>query len=404
MVGPTSGGGGWCSDVGGGPGLTRAHLGGQFDPRRRQVFVIGNEAADVDSLVSAYVGAALVEGAEAQGLAVSQIPRAEFRLRGDALALFRHAGSELAGDGSPARLRFWDEVDWSAVDELDRRSVVLTDHNRMAEKVAAHFRGRVEWILDHHASTGSHPEARAEIVEGLGSACTMVAEQLLSWPGQVPKELGTLLAGVILLDNRNFNPKEAKGIARDREAFDRLAEFVPEMGARAWYEELMRARKDISHLGVGDLLKLDMKIADAGAGSRVAWCSVFDTLDAVCARAGGADALQAEMRAFAAERGCDAAVAMFAKDATGLKTLAMVPLEPGGRGEAVCLQMAERLLGAPGVLPQALRENDLFAKQGILEHGFGLLAREHRLPLRAFSLRGVSTRKTVMPCAMGQES
>ncbi|CAK0793863.1 unnamed protein product [Prorocentrum cordatum] len=274
----------------------------------------------------------------------------------------------------------------------------------MADKVAAHFEGRVEWILDHHASTGAHPEARAEVVEGLGSACTLVAERLLSRPGQVPRELGTLLAGVILLDNRNFSPGEAKGTARDREAFDRLAEFVPEVGAGAWYKELMHARKDISHLGVRDLLKLDMKIADAGEGARVAWCAVFDAVDSVCAKAGGAAALEAEMRAFAAERGCDAAVALFAKDATGFKTLAMVPREPGGRGEAICQRMAERLLGAPDGLPQALRENDLFAKQGILEHGFGLATRERSLPLRAFSLRAVTSRKTVLPCAMGQES
>ena len=36
-----------------------------FDPARRQVFVIGNEAADADSLVSAYALARLLDSPEA---------------------------------------------------------------------------------------------------------------------------------------------------------------------------------------------------------------------------------------------------------------------------------------------------------------------------------------------------
>ena len=47
-----------------------------------QVFVVGNEAADADSLVSAYAMAQLLNSSETQAIALAQIPREEFRLRG----------------------------------------------------------------------------------------------------------------------------------------------------------------------------------------------------------------------------------------------------------------------------------------------------------------------------------
>ena len=94
-----------------------------FDTSRRPVFVVGNEAADVDSLVSAspgpkcvlhqqaraaisgrnspdprYAMAQLLDSPEVQGIALAQIPREEFRLRADAIALFKEAGSHVLAE------------------------------------------------------------------------------------------------------------------------------------------------------------------------------------------------------------------------------------------------------------------------------------------------------------------
>ncbi len=104
-----------------------------FDARR-QVFVVGNEAADADSLVSAFAMAALLDTEEVQGIALAQITREEFRLRGDCVLLFEQANSERASDGCPSRLLFWDDVDWGVVDRLQSRShsspaLVLLSHS-----------------------------------------------------------------------------------------------------------------------------------------------------------------------------------------------------------------------------------------------------------------------------------
>merc|ERR1719277_2612387 len=200
-----------------------------FDTSRQQVFVVGNEACDVDSLVSAYAVARLLDSTTVEGVALAQITRAEFRLRGDALHLFKVAGSELTADGSPMRLRFWDEVDWDSVRALKERRLVLTDHNVMTPRVASCFTpAQVQWVLDHHADQKQYMDARRDMDESLGSACTLVHEQFATLGGAPPPELGVLLLGVILLDSRNFDAKEGRGTARDSAAVEQLAAHMPE--------------------------------------------------------------------------------------------------------------------------------------------------------------------------------
>ena len=49
-------------------------------------------------------------------------------------------------------MTFWDEVDWTEVDQIETRSLVLVDHNKMTDQLAAHFKPhQVRQVLDHHA-------------------------------------------------------------------------------------------------------------------------------------------------------------------------------------------------------------------------------------------------------------
>lgn len=380
-----------------------AMAGAPWDLTRRQVFAVGNEAADADSLVSAYAMAQLLEGAEVQAVALAQISRAEFRLRGDVLALFARAGSELLPDGSPAHMQFWDEVQWAGLCTVDKRSLILTDHNKMTTKVCEHFRGRVEWVLDHHANTHSYPDARVDIDEGLGSACTLVAEQFLARADAVPRELGVLLAGVILLDTRNFDPTEKKGTQRDRDAFDKLAVFVPPEGADAWYKSLMEARTNVSHLSVRELLMVDLKEVTT-QGYVIAFASVPMSLPETCSKAGGPGVLLREASGLVVQRGYLALVGLYSK-AEGRKSLTLTTRPCAASvEESVCEALVERLAGVPANLPEELRRNPLLEAQGVLEYGFQLEPYEKFRPLLAYSLRGTVSRKTLLPCAMNASS
>jgi len=370
-----------------------------FDTKRRQVFVVGNEAADADSLVSAYTMAMHLDNAEVQAVAVAQIPREEFHWRGDSVALFHEAGSEVKVDGSPARMCFWNEVNWTAVRMLDSRAVVLTDHNKMTPKVADVFRGRVQLIVDHHVNKKAHREADVVVVEGLGSCCTLVAEQILNGSQVLTEEMGVLLAGVIVLDTRNFDPKETKGTSRDRVALAGLAPYT----TSAWFRHLWNARLDVSQLSVRDLPSLDMKVDGAeGFAGKVAFSSMMGALDSLAAKVGGGQAMLDEMRAFARAGGFAAVMGFFMVDDEGLRGMALVCATDAE--QPLCDSMERRLAGAPRTLPLALRENKLFVAQGVTEHGFGpeggLVPLLDLAPLRAFRLRGQVSRKTLLPCAV----
>merc|ERR1712079_467986 len=169
--------------------------------------------------------------------------------------------------------------------------------NKMTAQAAELFDGRVEQILDHHMDTNSHPQARSEIVDGLGSACTLVVEQFLTTNAPISRQLGTLLAGVILLDTRNFDPAEGKGTPRDKAALEHIAHHIHPSGATPWYKALMEARHDCSHFSVRELALVDSKTATAPTdGSSVAFSSIPSTLAETVERAGGPVAVIKEIQ------------------------------------------------------------------------------------------------------------
>jgi inorganic pyrophosphatase/exopolyphosphatase len=184
---------------------------------------------------------------------------------------------------------------------------VLTDCNRRPAQYAN--LGPVYKIFDHHQNESAHPEAaEVEIDEGLGSACTLIAELLVHHKVDIPPELSTLLLGTILVDSRNFCTKENRFNERDVAAVRVLENKVlPETDSAAaafnkslldkWFSRLMEARYDVSSLGAADLLKLDYKeVASADGSLKIGFSSIFDTLPGLCNRAGGAKPLAADIQ------------------------------------------------------------------------------------------------------------
>jgi len=376
-----------------------------------QIFVVGNEAADVDSLVSAYAMAQLLNSS-VSAVALAQIPREEFRLRGDAVAAFREAGSKVLPDGSPMAMTFWDEVDWTEVDQIETRSLVLVDHNKMTDQVAAHFKPhQVRQVLDHHAGGIAYPDASNMIDESLGSCCSLVVEEFAkAAEAKLNKELGTLLASAILLDCRNFDPDAKKGTTRDVEALGHLKSTlgVPVKDDKSWYKELMEARKDVSHLSVRDLMLLDTKVVSL-RGLRVAVCSIFGTAREVISMAGSPIEVAKIAKVLAKDRGYDAVILLFSKDKSMGKRRALAFIPMGDSSEStesvtlpskiLCADIAKQMCETPGNLPETLRENPLYQTQGLVENGFEMQLLKELQPLDVYTLRGEVSRKTVLPFA-----
>jgi exopolyphosphatase len=231
----------------------------ESDTRRKTNVIIGNEAGDADSIISAltlgYVmsssscnNTALLQQQQQQVPVVS-ISRAEMELRRDAAILLDLVGIDiqkllyLDDDIVKDNLLIPSSSTSSEQDPaISSLSVTLVDHNRLRH-IFSHLNPYVTEIIDHHQDEGYHGHVVADsgkrsiaFANGhatVASTCTLVAERLfenMSAAADADAEvsnyidgaLGLSLLGVILLDSINMSPEAKKGTPRDEEAIQQL--------------------------------------------------------------------------------------------------------------------------------------------------------------------------------------
>ena len=161
--------------------------------------VMGNEAADLDSMASAVAYAYLLNSLSLDKTIVPllPIPRADFKLRTEAVYVFNQAGVDVDA------LIFLDDVDFDALME-NTQELVLVDHNKLASRFGG-YGDKLSMILDHHADEGLYDQAREKIIEGVGSTATLVGEKIKALsPALLDENLAVLLYGTILLDTVNL--------------------------------------------------------------------------------------------------------------------------------------------------------------------------------------------------------
>lgn len=235
----------------------------ESDTRQKTNVIIGNEAGDADSIISAltlgYVMSSSCDNntklLKQQHVPVVSISRAEMELRRDAAILLDLVGidiqkllyldDDIVTDNllmPPASALTSEEDDDSDVSSL---SITLVDHNRLRH-MFSHLNPYVTEIIDHHQDEGYHGHVVADdsgkrniaFANGhatVASTCTLVAERLFeTMPAAAAADanaevsdsidgaLGLSLLGVILLDSINMSPEAKKGTPRDEEAIQQL--------------------------------------------------------------------------------------------------------------------------------------------------------------------------------------
>jgi exopolyphosphatase len=227
----------------------------ESDTRRKTNVIIGNEAGDADSIISALTLGYVMSSSRnntallQQHVPVVSISRAEMELRRDAAILLDLVGIDIQ------KLLYLDDAivkdnllipSASTSSEQDpdvsSLSITLVDHNRLRH-MFSHLNPYVTEIIDHHQDEGYHGHVVAEygkrniaFANGhatVASTCTLVAERLFeNMPAAADADaevsdsidgaLGLSLLGVILLDSINMSPEAKKGTPRDEEAIQQL--------------------------------------------------------------------------------------------------------------------------------------------------------------------------------------
>lgn len=152
------------------------------------------------------------------------------------------------------------------------KGIVLVDHPL---PLSVWSGAKVLGIIDHHSDRGVAPHANPRIFEQVASCTTLVARQMLdeleaipkppNGPGEyhMPHELLELILDAIAIDSDGLNPKKSsttdaqvskRVLQRSNWHNESLAEVMDRLD-----KELGKAKRDLSHLSVRDLLRRDWK-------------------------------------------------------------------------------------------------------------------------------------------------
>ncbi len=246
-----------------------------------RLVVMGNEAADLDSMASSIAYGFLCSrlSPPVATLPVMPIARADFILRTEAVYVFQEAGIPLE------EVIFLDEVDLDGL--LTNAELMLVDHNVPGSGLQK-FSGRVSGILDHHKDEGLFTGAVPRIIQTLGSTATLVARQFQKNKIAIPPEVAILLIGTILLDTVNLDKEAGRVTDADREVAALLLPLCPLL-REDFFNKVQEAKFNVRGLTTNDLLRKDYKewqltAIRCGIGSALLpvadWCAMDNDLAA----------------------------------------------------------------------------------------------------------------------------
>jgi exopolyphosphatase len=226
----------------------------KFSNTKQVTIVMGNEAADLDSMASAvsYAWYLYLSDINQSSFPLINIPRADFKLRTEAVYLFKEAGVEID------QLLFAEDVDLETLNNNGNLKLVLVDHNKLASSQSG-LEKSVSSILDHHADEKSYPSSALTDIRPVGSTATIIAESFFKdQKDSIAGPLGILLLGTILLDTVNLDPEAGRVTDDDAKAASSLVKITG-LDNKELFDKLQFEKFNVSSLGSYDLLRKDYK-------------------------------------------------------------------------------------------------------------------------------------------------
>lgn len=216
------------------------------------LLVMGNEAADLDSMASAITYAYLLAATYEDKTIVPLMPinRADFKLRTEAVYVFAQAGIDLK------KLIFMDDVEFEALMN-QVAGLVMVDHNRLPVSIEK-FEDKVAIIIDHHRDEGLY-RASQKVISPVGSCATLVGEEMIrDNPDLVDEAISLLLGGTILLDTVNLNPGAGRVTPADEKIAAVFLKSCP-FDRDSYFKKIHKAKFNTDGLNTYDLLRKDYK-------------------------------------------------------------------------------------------------------------------------------------------------
>jgi exopolyphosphatase len=216
-----------------------------------KLIVIGNEAADLDSIASSIVYAYLrnLQGQRSFVLPLMVIPRKDFMLRTEAVYVFKEANIDLDD------VVFIDELDLDKT--MEQAEIALVDHNKLAGDLKK-FDSRVVSILDHHRDEELYKTASPRIIEPVGSTTSLVAREFFTSEVDMSRDVAVLLGGTILLDTVNLADDAGRVTQLDKEIAARVLPLCP-LSQQEFFDTVQKEKFNVAGLSTNDLLRKDYK-------------------------------------------------------------------------------------------------------------------------------------------------
>ncbi|KAH7411114.1 hypothetical protein BKA64DRAFT_662709 [Cadophora sp. MPI-SDFR-AT-0126] len=285
-------------------------------------FIVGNEAADLDSLCSAVVLAYLRtytshSPTNTLYIPLSNIPHTDLALRPELLPVLSRANLK------PSDLiTISDLPNLSPTTRLppEKTKWILVDHNALAGELGKIYSGRVFGCIDHHDEEGKVPKDCGDeprVVRKSGSCSSLVVEYCREgWDAVSAKsnddetakwnaELARLALGPVLIDTSNLENK-AKTTPADVEAVKYLEKWIAAgegegFDAKSYYKEIWTAERDVEGLSLMDLLRKDYKQWSEG-GVNLGVSSVVKDMDFLLSKSETREEFFNTLKEFSQER------------------------------------------------------------------------------------------------------
>ncbi|KAI8888944.1 DHH phosphoesterase [Backusella circina FSU 941] len=226
----------------------RTHL---TDNVKSRVIVIGNDSADLDSIISSllFAYASSLNDTTQLYIPLVKVPKADLQLRPELKFVCEKAAVDMQ------KLICIDEV------SLTPGPIVLIDHNHLTSPFNEEaWNNKVVGVLDHHVDEHLYGNALLRVVQMVGSSVTLVLDHFSETSDWLNDQVIQLALAPLLVDTVNFNRELNRTTDLDVKMFEWLTSALhAPMDFTLYFKDVEHAKSQVDDMSNRDILRRDYK-------------------------------------------------------------------------------------------------------------------------------------------------